>query len=181
MTHSSKLLLLAGLSFLVLSGCVGPYSTSGRVVVQDEHGMVDIVFSDHDRALIRGYYGGAHKTKQKQIPPGLAKKSKRPPGLQKQLVRRGQLPPGLEYHRLPHDLEQRLTHIPGDYLRVAIGGSFVLFNQHTKMIFDVMHDFCPSPCTIWISIVDLNPKSLRTKVVTWRDVGWPLLFSLLFS
>lgn len=139
MTHASKWFLLAGLCFLVLSGCAGPYGTSGRVVVQDEHGMIDIAFSDHDRALIRDYYGGAYKTKQ--LPPGLAKKGKLPPGIQKQLVRRGQLPPGLEYHRLPHDLERKLSHLPDNYLRVAIGGSFVLFNRHTNVIFDVMHDF----------------------------------------
>ncbi len=141
MSKSSKWLLLASLCLLVLGGCTGPYGTSGRVVVQDDHGLIDIAFSDQDRAFIRDYYGGIYKTKQKQLPPGLAKKSQLPPGLQKQLVRRGQLPPGLEYRRLPHDLERKLTHLPEDYLRVAIGGSFVLFNRHTNVIFDVIHDF----------------------------------------
>lgn len=141
MSKSSMCLVMASLCLFFLVGCAGPYGTSGRVVVQDGHGLIDIAFSDQDRALIRDYYGGAHKTKQKQVPPGLAKKNKLPPGLQKQLVRRGQLPPGLEYRRLPHDLERKLTHIPDDYLRVAIGGSFVLFNRHTNVIFDVIPDF----------------------------------------
>jgi len=126
-----------------LSGCAyGPYNTSGRVVLQDDHGMIDIAFSDHDRQLIHDYYyGGKYKKKRKGLPPGLAKKDKLPPGIQKQLVRKGQLPPGLEYRRLPNDLERRLSHLPNDYARAMVGGSFVLFNEHTQVIFDVMHDF----------------------------------------
>lgn len=103
--------------------------------------MIDIAFSDHDREVIRDYYGYKYKSKKKHMPPGLAKKGKLPPGLQKQLVRRGQLPPGLQYRHFPDDLERRLSHIPDDYIRVMIGGSFVLFNKHTKVIFDVMSDF----------------------------------------
>lgn len=137
-----RLILVVCASCLVLAGCVyGPYNTSGRVVVQDDHGMIDIAFSDHDRALIHDYYyGQPHKMKKKGLPPGLAKKGKLPPGIQKQLVRRGQLPPGLQYRSLPNELEGRLSRIPDDFARVMIEGSFVLFNKRTNMIFDVIHD-----------------------------------------
>lgn len=133
--------LTALMCFCIISlvGCVyGPYSTSGRVVLQDDHGMVDIAFSDHDREIIHDYYTHSYKKKRKGLPPGLAKKGKLPPGLQKQLVRRGQLPPGLEYRSLPYDLERRLSHIPSGYARVMIEGSFVLFNKRTNVIFDVI-------------------------------------------
>ena len=141
MIITSRWTLLTCLFVFVLGGCVNaPYSTSGRVVVQDDHGMIDIAFSDHDRELIREYYGYTHKSKHKHLPPGLAKKGKLPPGLQKQLVRRGHLPPGLQHHRLPNEMERRLSRIPDGYLRVMIGGSFVLLNEHTRMIFDVIHD-----------------------------------------
>lgn len=133
--------LLTCLFVFALGGCVhAPYSTSGRVVVQDDHSMIDISFSDHDRKLIRDYYGYGYKSKHKHLPPGLAKKDKLPPGLQKQMMRRGQLPPGLEYRHLPTELERRLSRIPDDYLRIIIGGSFILFNEHTRVIFDVIHD-----------------------------------------
>ena len=137
-----RLILLICICIFPLIGCVyGPDNTSGRVVLQDDHGMVDIAFSDRDREIIDDYYyGHTYKKKKKGLPPGLAKKGKLPPGLQKQLVRRGQLPPGLQYRSLPYDLEGRLSHIPGDYARVMIEGSFILFNKRTNVIFDVIHD-----------------------------------------
>ena len=126
---------------LLLAGCVNsPYASSGRVVLQDEHGRLDIAFSDHDRALIRDYYGYGHKHRHSGLPPGLAKKDRLPPGLQKQLVRRGQLPPGLQYYPLPHDLQRRMSRLPDGYQRAMIGGSFVLFNERSRVIFDVIHD-----------------------------------------
>jgi hypothetical protein len=139
MINAFRLTVFVGILVFTLSGCVpGPYGTSGRVVVQDDHGMIDIAFNDHDRETIRNYYRYKDKSKKKRLPPGLAKKDKLPPGLQRQLVKRGQLPPGLQYRRFPDDLERQLSRIPDDYLRVMIGGSFVLFNKDTKVIFDVM-------------------------------------------
>ncbi|NJC88510.1 MAG: hypothetical protein FIB02_08265 [Desulfuromonas sp.] len=126
------------LAVLLLGGCVIDPGVSGRVSVGGEHGSIDIAFNDHDRALIRDYYGGG--AQRKGLPPGLAKKDKLPPGLQKQLVRRGQLPPGLQYQRFPADLERRLSPIPEGYLRAEIDGSFVLFNEKTRVIFDVFAD-----------------------------------------
>lgn len=121
------------------SGVAGATDLSGRVTVQGDHGMVDIAFGDRDRQLIREYYG--YTPKQKKLPPGLAKKGKLPPGIQKQLVKRGQLPPGLEYQPLPRELDRRLSRLPDGYARVVVGGSFVLFNERTRVIFDLMQDF----------------------------------------
>ena len=74
------------LCLVFLGGClVSPYGTSGRVVVHDEHGKVDISFTDYDRELLRDHYGYKQKSKYKKLPPGLAKKNKLPPGIQKQL------------------------------------------------------------------------------------------------
>lgn len=140
MINTCRLSLLSYLFIFALAGCVyGPDMTSGRVVVKDDHGMIDVAFNNHDRDIIRDYYRSTEK-KKKNLPPGLAKKNKLPPGLQKQLVKRGQLPPGLQYDRFPGDLERRLSRIPDDYLRVVIDGSFVLFNRKTNVIFDVIHD-----------------------------------------
>ncbi|MDT8440785.1 MAG: hypothetical protein RQ723_03885 [Desulfuromonadales bacterium] len=125
---------------MVLGGCYStPLQTSGRATVHGDHGSVDIAFSDHDRTLIRNYYGG--KTGSKKMPPGLAKKGKLPPGIQKQLQVRGHFPPGLQYQSLPADLDRQLTRLPDGYLRVLVGSSFVLFNEQTRVIFDLMQDF----------------------------------------
>jgi len=133
------IVLSAGILALVLGGCVIDPGVSGRVSVAGEHGSLDIAFNDHDRALIRDYYYGGN-VKRKGLPPGLAKKGKLPPGIQKQLVRRGQLPPGLQYQHFPAELERRLSPLPAGYLRAEIDGSFVLFNENTRVIFDVFAD-----------------------------------------
>ena len=141
MAKISLLTLLSCLFVFAFSGCVNaPYNTSGRVVIQDDHSMIDIAFSDHDRTIIREYYGSAHKSKYKHLPPGLAKKGKIPPGHQKQFVRQAQLPPGLQYQRLPNNLERHLSPLPEGYLRVMIDGSFVLLNENTRVIFDVIQE-----------------------------------------
>ena len=62
-----RLIILLFICSPPLIGCVyGPYNTSGRVVLQDDHGLVDIAFSDHDKAIIHDYhYGHGHKKKKK--------------------------------------------------------------------------------------------------------------------
>lgn len=133
----TKYLLVACFVFL-LGGCV---SSSGRVVVQDGYSnKVDIAFTDHDRELLHNYYGNKYRSKYKQLPPGLAKKNKLPPGIQKQLVRNGQLPSGLNYQRLPYDLERKMSSIPDGFIRVMINSRFVLFNEHTRVIFDIVNE-----------------------------------------
>jgi hypothetical protein len=119
------ILLLAA----ALGGCA--YPTAGRVSVGDERGRVDLAFSSQDRILIHDYY-------RRTLPPGLARKQSLPPGLQKQLVRRGHLPPGLEGQRLPSDLEGRLTPLPAGYVRLRIGTDVVLVEVGTRLILDLV-------------------------------------------
>lgn len=125
---------------LILGGGVAAASdVSGRVVVQGDHGMIDVAFGDRDRYLIREYYGTT--SHRKQLPPGLAKKGKLPPGIQKQLARQSQLPPDVRYRYFPRDLERQLSPLPDGYARVVIGGSFALIDKRTRVVFDVIHDF----------------------------------------
>jgi hypothetical protein len=113
---------------------IGGCATSGAVVVEDENSRVEVVFSERDRYLIRDYYGRRH------LPPGLAKRSSLPPGLQKQVERRGQLPPGLRGDRLPDELEAQLSQLPEGYVRLRVGVDVVLMNTRTRVIMDVMKD-----------------------------------------
>lgn len=145
MINLTRLFLLSFFVVLFFS-CLtrSAYSTSGRIVLEGIHGMIDLSFNDHDRQLIREYYG--HKSKHKRLPPGLEKKGKRPPGFQKGFARHDHLPPHFmyrrsTYHRLPRELEHRLSRLPDGYLRVMIGGSVVLFDERTRVIFDVISDF----------------------------------------
>jgi hypothetical protein len=94
-------------------------------------------YSDHDRDQIRGWY----RTHYSNLPPGLAKRDRLPPGLQRQLVVRGTLPPGLQkkMYPCPHDLEVMLPPPPPNYAHVVIGGNVVLLNRANFQIADIFH------------------------------------------
>ena len=98
----------------------------------DRHG-----YSDHDRDEIRGWYREDHD----HLPPGLAKRDRLPPGLERQLVVRGTLPPGLRAKIVicPRDLERHLPPPPPDCEHVVIGGHIVLLNRRTFLVVDVFH------------------------------------------
>src|ERR1700675_3722717 len=94
-------------------------------------------YKDPDREVLRGWYG----EHQSQLPPGLAKKDRLPPGLEKQLVRRGTLPPGLQkkIQPCPPELVRYLPPPPPDCANVLIGGHIVLLNRKTNVVVDFMH------------------------------------------
>jgi len=94
-------------------------------------------YSDHDRDEMRGWY----REHSDNLPPGLAKRDRLPPGLERQLVVRGTLPPGLraKMHRCPEDFERRLPPPPPQCEHVFIGGHVVLLNRANFQIVDVIH------------------------------------------
>lgn len=104
----------------------------GRDQDRGRHG-----YSDRDRDEMRGWYRDHHDN----LPPGLAKRDRLPPGLERQLVARGTLPPGLrkKYQPCPPELERRLPPPPPDCRHVVIGGSLVLLNVRSFAIVDVFH------------------------------------------
>ncbi len=119
------------------------------------------VFSDIERQVIREYYrnrgevkrgergdnrhaaGRGHKNKYAaghgggSLPPGLAKRTDLPPGLQRQLERNGHLPPGLEKHPLPNDLLTRLGRRYGAE-RQLVGSDVLLVDTATGVILDIL-------------------------------------------
>jgi hypothetical protein len=135
MTRIHRMILLGAALALVLpllGGCArGP--SSGRVTVDDRDGYLDLAFSDQDRSYIKDYYRSS-----RNLPPGLAKKKRLPPGLEKQLERRGTLPPGLSAKYLPRDLESRLSQLPAGCLRLRVGGDVVLLHEKTRVILDLV-------------------------------------------
>lgn len=94
-------------------------------------------FGEHDRDQIRGWYADNYR----HLPPGLAKKDRLPPGLERQLVVRGTLPPGLERYTypVPVELNRELPPPPPDCDRVIIGGHIVLRNRSTNIVLDIFH------------------------------------------
>ena len=94
-------------------------------------------FSDHDRDAVRDWYYRRHD----DLPPGLAKRDRLPPGLERQLEARGTLPPGLrkKLQPCPEDLERRLPPPPPDCRHVIISGHLVLLNTRNFLVVDVFH------------------------------------------
>src|SRR5215831_7984192 len=138
-------LLLTGIVLLSLAGSVA-YSQPGhgkghnkhdRDDDDDDRGKGHNRYSDHDRDEIRGWY----RYHDRDLPPGLAKRDRLPPGLERQLVVRGTLPPGLRKKvvQCPDDLERRLPPPPRDCRHVIIGGHIVLLNTRSFLIVDVFH------------------------------------------
>ena len=89
----------------------------------------------YQEQAIRGWYSGS----ENHLPPGLAKKDRLPPGLEKQLVRNGTLPPGLQkrLYPAPVELERCLPPPPPDCSHVLVSGHIVLLNRKTNLIVDV--------------------------------------------
>ena len=105
----------------------------------DDDNVPSYAFNDHDRDATRAWYDDHRDS----LPPGLAKKDRLPPGLERQLAERGTLPPGLQKNIMPvpRDLEQRLPPPPADCgcRHVIIGGNVVLLNKKTNYVYSVLH------------------------------------------
>jgi hypothetical protein len=79
------------------------------------------------------------------LPPGLAKRDRLPPGLEKQLRERGTLPPGLQkkIQPLPVALERQLRPLPTGWRRVVIAGNVILMNERTATVYDIIRNAIP--------------------------------------
>ncbi len=78
--------------------------------------------------------------KHKKMPPGLAKRDQLPPGLQRQYERNGRLPPGLEKHGLPADLEDSLPDTHRGLQRVIVDADVLLVESATWIVRDILYD-----------------------------------------
>jgi Ni/Co efflux regulator RcnB len=133
------LFALAGTSAMAQGNSHGHGNGNGKAKGHAKHGDDDDqggYYRDHDRDI-----QAWHEEHRNNLPPGLAKKDQLPPGLEKQLVRRGMLPPGLqrEEQPCPPDLERRLPPPPPDSAHVIIGGHIVLLNKKTNIVLDIFH------------------------------------------
>jgi hypothetical protein len=122
----------------LISGCAGVcgrVESEGFGVVKDD-GSIRVRFGENDIRLIKDYYAKSKKA----LPPGLAKKSQLPPGLQKQLMRNGKLPPGLEKRSLPIELERKLSPLPKGYVRLKVGENVLILKTNTDTIVDIIYN-----------------------------------------
>jgi hypothetical protein len=127
--------LLAAALAPVLSGCE-THPRYGEVGGRDPHVSMRVVFTDHDRRLIRDYY----EPRYRSLPPGLAKKGKLPPGHAWRARPQHPIHEDAYWRYLPYALEQRLSRLPPEYVRVIIGTDVVIMNVRTRVVVDVLED-----------------------------------------
>jgi hypothetical protein len=82
-----------------------------------------IVFVHSDVVLIRDYYRGSNL----------------PPGVEKHLLRKGSLPPGIakKIQPFPVSLDRRLPPLPPGYHRGYYGDCAVIYDPVSRIIYDV--------------------------------------------
>lgn len=99
-------------------------------------GVAVDIFLGNDRRIIRDWIRDQPAS---SLPPGLAKRESLPPGLQKQLARKGKLPSGLEKRLtpFPEDLSRRLPPLRDGLQRVFVHGRAMILNRNTQVILDV--------------------------------------------
>jgi len=119
---------------VTLAGCELP-PRYGEIGIHDRNYDVRVVFSDHDRVLIRDYYGPP-----RGLPPGLAKKGKVPPGHAWRMQRHAPVPADVAWRPLPADLDRRLSRLPEGYVRVVVGADIGIMNTRTRVVVDLLED-----------------------------------------
>ena len=109
----------------------------GRYHEYDEDDLGHDYYREHDRYAMRDWY----EDHRDHLPPGLAKRNRLPPGLEKQLEVRGTLPPGLQkkLYPCPPELVRVLPPPPPNCEHVLVGGHVVLLNRVNFQVVDVFH------------------------------------------
>jgi hypothetical protein len=90
------------------------------------------IFSARDRRVIQSCMADSDSN----LPPGLAKKDRLPPGLEKQLQRNGTLPPGLQkrVQPLPGVCQSQLSPLPSGWMRVVLSGRVLLLDRGNRIL-----------------------------------------------
>lgn len=125
------------LSLLVAAlACAGP-AVADSAKGKGEHGRP--AFSQQESAEIRGYFKANPKARS-QLPPGLAKKNKIPPGWQKKLARGERIPDDVWSHRvpLPREIESKLPRLEDGVVRVRIDDRVVRVAERTREVLDII-------------------------------------------
>ncbi len=112
-------------------------ATPSGVKSYDEDNPEAYSFSARDRRVVRTCF----EQHASGLPPGLAKREKLPPGLEKQLQKNGTLPPGLQkkVQPLPAVCESELTSLPKELERVILSRRVMVINSAYRIldIFDL--------------------------------------------
>jgi hypothetical protein len=127
-----------GVGVAIVAQGQGKGRGNGKGHSEESSAVVSNAFSRDEVRIIHDWF--SVPANLQGLPPGLAKKDHLPPGLQRQLVRNGKLPSGLEkkIEPLPQALEVRLSPPPEGCRRIVISGNIILWNEKTSVILDII-------------------------------------------
>jgi hypothetical protein len=99
---------------------------------RDEDDDSYVRFSARDRRVIQTCFANNYSN----LPPGLAKRDRLPPGLERQVQRNGTLPPGLQkrVQPLPEACGRQLPRLPGGWVRVVLSGRVLLLDSGNRIM-----------------------------------------------
>jgi hypothetical protein len=99
---------------------------------RDEYDRGPVEFSPRERRSIRACF----MDDRSGLPPGLARRDRLPPGLERHLQRNGTLPPGLQrrVRPLPDVCEARLPRLPRYWSRVVLSGRIILLDPRQRVV-----------------------------------------------
>ena len=115
-----------------------PESKTAGEKIREVLPEAQMVFSREERTLVTNWF----RTNRSGLPPGLAKRDRLPPGLERQLREKGTLPPGLQkkIQPLPLSLEKQMRILPTGWRRVVIAGNVIMMNEKTNLIYDIIRN-----------------------------------------
>jgi Ni/Co efflux regulator RcnB len=102
---------------------------------------VNVVFEDHDRVVVRDWYG--EQVRGGHCPPGLAKKKNGclPPGQAKKKWQKGKrLPREVIFHDLPPPLVHKMRPPPQGTRYVRIANDILMIAVGTGLVLDAIED-----------------------------------------
>ena len=146
----TALQLVRGQQVRISSEALVTFSFDESLTFEDERQMVEEAeehkrrveevraFGKHQEDTIRDWFSDQNNLRN--LPPGLAKQDHLPHGLERQLHKKGTLPPGLQRHLqpLPRSLVRLLPRVPYDVVRGVIGPHVVLFELETNEVLDIL-------------------------------------------
>lgn len=112
-----------------------PPSAADHAPGKNGHGRPD--FSDNERSVIENYFS-RNPDARKDLPPGLAKKNKIPPGWQKKIRRGEPVPADIWEFRvpLPHEILVKLPPPPPGVVLVRIHDRVLKVRERTHEVLD---------------------------------------------
>jgi hypothetical protein len=110
------------------AGALAPNLALAKPPQREQASVVDIVFTEVEKRLIREYYA----TRAVDV-------DNLPPGIRKRLARGKPLPPGIAKRFLPGELEGQLPVHAGTVRRV-VGDDVVLVAAATGVVLDILFD-----------------------------------------